>query len=95
MKRIVLILLVCFPVCLCSCVTKSSNDAYESSLNARENALKAEYERHYRIQNQIAQMERDHEEMSKPITGSAAGDAALGLGISVFIGSLLDALVGN
>lgn len=95
MNRLSLVLLACFPIFLCSCVTKASNDEYEKALNARENALKQEYTRHAQIEYEIAQMEQQHREESEPITGSAAGDAALGFGISVLIGGFLSTLSGN
>lgn len=95
MKCLSLILFACLPMFLCSCVTKASNDAYEGKLNAREDALEKEYERQAQIKYEIDRMERRHREMSTPVTGSAAGDAALGFGISVLIGGLIDALSGN
>jgi len=98
MKRLFLCVLAGVVLSLCSCVTTASNNAYEAKLREREYALEQELERQKQIEKEICAMNEQYEELSKPVTGSKLGDAAVGVGVAAALAAAsaaASALFGN
>ena len=95
MKRLFLCVLAGVALSLCSCVATASNNAYEAKLREREYALKQELERQARMEAEICAMNEQYEELSRPATGSQAGDMAVGFGLAALFSALSTVLFDN